>query len=104
MSDRLSVDPEDLRTHTSHIQGLIERFEAVRSASTAITQADDAFGPLCEWIAPILEEKHAMVDARIDQGKRNLEGHVTALNATAESYEDADASAASDLDNIAGEL
>jgi len=104
MSDGYAVDPENLRAHTAHINSLIERFEAVRSASAAVTQADDAFGPLCAWIAPLLEEKHGDVDELIDQGKHNLESHVTALNASADLYEDADSSVASDIDDLAEEL
>jgi uncharacterized protein YukE len=104
MSESLSVDPGELREHVSHLQGLIDRIATVRSASTAITQADDAFGPLCAWIAPILEEKHGDTDELIDQARYNLETHVTELNATADAYEEADAAAASDLDELAGEL
>jgi uncharacterized protein YukE len=104
VSDRLDVDPEALRQHASRINGLKERIQMVRDASGSIAQADDAFGPLCEWIAPILEEKHGHVDELIDQGIHNLETHVTALNGSADDYETADADAASDFENLAGEM
>lgn len=104
MSTSIDVDPEELRNHSAHIQSLIDRIATVRAASTAISQADDAFGPLCEWIAPILEEKHGQTDELIDQAKSNLETHVTALNTTADAYEEADASAAAELDGLAGAM
>jgi hypothetical protein len=104
VSDGYTVEPDDIRAHVANINSLIERFETVRSASAAITQADDAFGPLCAWIAPLLEEKHGDVDELIDQGKHNLETHVAALNASADLYEDTDTASASDLDGLAGEL
>ena len=104
MSDRFDVDPEALRHHASRIDGLIQRIQMVRDASGSIAQADSAFGPLCEWIAPILEEKHGHVDELIDQGIHNLETHVTALNGSADDYETADADATSDFQNLAGEL
>lgn len=104
MSDSYAVEPDDIRAHAANINSLIERFETVRSASAAITQADDAFGPLCAWIAPLLEEKHGDVDELIDQGKHNLETHVAALSKSADLYEDSDGAAASDLDGLAGEL
>jgi hypothetical protein len=104
MSGIINVDPQELRTHSTHLQGLIARIETVRSASTAITQAGDAFGPLCAWMAPILEEKHGETDALIDQAKANLETHVTELGATADAYEEADSAAATDFGGLSGEL
>lgn len=104
MSGIINVDPYELRNHSGHLQGLIARIESVRSASAAISQADDAFGPLCAWMAPILEEKHGETDVLIDQAKANLETHVTELGASADAYEEADASAASDFDGLSGEL
>jgi uncharacterized protein YukE len=104
VSSSLDVDPEALRLHASRIAGLAQRIQTVRDASGAIAQADSAFGPLCEWIAPILEEKHGHVDELIDQGIHNLETHVTALNGSAEDYETADADVASGFESLAGEL
>jgi uncharacterized protein YukE len=104
MSGIINVDPQELRTHSAHIQDLVSRIESVRSASSAIAQADDAFGPLCAWMAPILEEKHGDTDTLIDQAKANLETHVTELGATADAYEEADAAAASDFDGLSGAL
>jgi hypothetical protein len=104
VSGSLDVDPETLRLHASRINGLIQRIQTVRDASGSIAQADSAFGPLCEWIAPILEEKHGHLDELVDQGIHNLETHVTALNGSADDYDAADAEAASEFENLGGEL
>ncbi len=104
MSAGIEVDPEELRAHASNLHELIQRFENVRSASAAIAEAPEAFGPLCEWMAGILEEKHALVDPLIDQGKANLDSHVDAINECAAAYEDSDVAAAKDLDDLFGEI
>jgi uncharacterized protein YukE len=104
VSTGIEVDPEELRTHAGHIDGLIQRYETVKAASAQIAAAPDAFGPLCEWMAGILEEKHQMVEPLFDKGKDNLGTHVEALRTCADLYEESDASAASDLDKLSGGL
>lgn len=104
MSSGIEVDPEELRTHAGHIDGLIQRFEAVKAASAHISAAPDAFGPLCEWMAGILEEKHQMIEPLFDKGASNLGTHVEALRTCADLYDDSDASAASDFGRLSGGL
>lgn len=104
MSSGIEVDPEELRTHAGNIDGLMARFETVKAASAQITAAPDAFGPLCEWMAGILEEKHQMVEPLIDKGRDNLGTHVEALRTCADLYEESDASAGSDFDKLGGDF
>ncbi|MBO3733461.1 type VII secretion target [Glycomyces niveus] len=104
MSSGIQVDPEELRTHAGHIDSLIARFETVKAASAQITAAPDAFGPLCEWMAGILEDKHQMVEPLFDKGKSNLGTHVEALRTCADLYEESDASAGGDFDKLGGEI
>lgn len=104
MSNGIEVDPEELRTHAGHIDGLIQRYETVKAASAAITAAPDAFGPLCEWMAGILEEKHQLVEPLFDKGRNNLDTHVQALRTCADLYEESDASAGSDFEKLSGGL
>ncbi|MEV3935040.1 type VII secretion target [Glycomyces sp. NPDC049804] len=102
MSGGIEVDPEELRTHAGHIDGLIQRFETVQAASAEITAAPDAFGPLCEWMAGILEDKHQMVEPLFGKGISNLGTHVEALRTCAELYEESDAGAGSEFDRLSG--
>lgn len=104
MSAGIEVDPEELRTHAGHIDGLIARYEAVKAASAQITAAPDAFGPLCEWMAGILEDKHQMVEPLIERGASNLGTHVEALRTCADLYEESDAGSAEDFSRLSGEL
>lgn len=104
MSGGIEVDPEELRAHAGHIDGLVQRFATVKSASAQITAAPDAFGPLCEWMAGILEEKHQLVEPLFDQAIRSLGTNVEALRTCADVYEESDADAAGDLDGLSGEL
>ncbi|WP_026923209.1 type VII secretion target [Glycomyces arizonensis] len=104
MSGGIEVDPEELRTHATHIDGLVQRIETVKSAAAQITAAPDAFGPLCEWMAGILEEKHQMVEPLFDQGMQSLGSNAEALRVCADVYEDSDAAGAGDLDKLNGEM
>lgn len=104
MSGGIEVDPEELRVHAAHLDGLIQRFETVKAAAAQISASPDAFGPLCEWMAGILEEKHQMVEPLFDQGMTSLGSNADALRACADVYEDADAVTAGDLDKLGGEL
>ncbi|MFG3339131.1 type VII secretion target [Glycomyces sp. NPDC048151] len=104
MSSGIEVDPEELRTHAGHIDGLMQRFATVKDASAQITAAPDAFGPLCEWMAGILEDKHQMIEPLFDKGKDNLGTHVEALRTCADLYDESDASAGSEFDKLGGEF
>lgn len=102
MSSGIEVDPEELRTHAGNIDGLIQRYETVKAASAQITAAPDAFGPLCEWMAGILEEKHQMIEPLFDKGAGNLGTHVEALRTCADLYEESDAGTASEFGRLSG--
>ena len=88
----------------SVIDGLIARYEAVKAASAQITAAPDAFGPLCEWMAGILEDKHQMVEPLFERGASNLGTHVEALRTCADLYEESDAGSAEDFSRLSGDL
>ncbi|WP_026931573.1 type VII secretion target [Glycomyces tenuis] len=104
MSGGIEVDPEELRTHAGHVESLIQRYETVKAASAEITAAPDAFGPLCEWMAGILEEKHTMIEPLFDKAAHNLGTHVDTLRECADTYEESDTTAAGDLDKLFEEM
>jgi uncharacterized protein YukE len=104
VSGGIEVDPEELRTHAAHIESLVQRIETVKSAAAEITAAPDAFGPLCEWMAGILEAKHQMVEPLFDQGMQSLGSNVEALRTCADVYEESDTTAAGDLGKLNGEM
>jgi hypothetical protein len=104
MSDQLKVDAEELRSHASNLRSVHERFAAVKEASGHISQADDAYGQLCQWLPPILEGRHVAQDELVDAIAFNVNALAEAVEACADDYEGADSEAAADFDSQAGEL
>ena len=87
------VDPEQIRAHAENVAMLRDRFGAVKSASTHISQNDAAYGTLCGWISGILEGRHARQDLLIAGVEENLAVVVQELRKTAEMYENIDGDA-----------
>lgn len=104
MSDRFNVDPEQLRTHAGNLDRIADSFADVLGASAHIAQDDTAYGLLCQWIPPILEERHQEQDDITELLKTNLGKVASALRDAADAYEEADGSAAGDMKRIESDL
>lgn len=102
MSDGFSVDARQIRAHAAKVEGIQQRFAAVKSASSAIIQDDAAYGMLCGWMAGILEARHAKQNELYAYVEENLRLASDALVRTGQDYEFADDAAAERLRKAGG--
>jgi uncharacterized protein YukE len=99
-----SVDPEQLRTHAQNLDGLADAFADILGAGDHITQDDEAYGLLCQWIPPILADRQQEQKDITQLLQTNLGKIAAALREAAADYEAADEDAASGLDRAGSEL
>jgi hypothetical protein len=104
MGDGYTVNPEELRAHAANLEALKDRFAAVKSASTHITQDDQAYGLLCGWISAVLEGRHQKQDQLVAFAEENLALAARSLRASADEYEAKDTDAAAAMNAIRGDL
>lgn len=104
MGDGYTVDVEQLRTHAGNIDGLKDRFGAVKGASSHIAQNDQAYGLLCGWIAAVLEGKHKRQDELISYVEENLNLVSRSLRDSAADYEEMEATNTDSMTRIQGDL
>jgi hypothetical protein len=104
MGNGYTVNPEELRTHAAHLDALKDRFAAIKSASTHITQDASAYGVLCGWISGILEGRHQKQDQLIAFAEENLALAAQSLRDSADEYEAKDGDAAKAMNAIQGDL
>ncbi|MEU5873934.1 type VII secretion target [Glycomyces sp. NPDC047369] len=104
MGTHLEVDPDELDAHAANIMTLHDRFDAVLSAIDAVSQDDQAYGVICQFLPPILEGRQSVQRELTAREQGNLERLAQALKDTATSYREADETAAADLGRIEGEL
>ena len=99
-----SVDPEQLRTHAQNLNGLSDAFADVLGAIDHITEDDEAYGLLCQWIPPILSERQQTQKDITQLLQTNLGKIAEALRETAADYEAADEQAAADFERHESDL
>jgi hypothetical protein len=102
MADGFAVDAQQIRAHAARIEGIQQRFSAVKAASAAIAQDDQAYGMLCGWMAGILEKRHVRQDQLIAYVEENLRLAADSLIRTSQDYESADDAAAERLRRAGG--
>ncbi|MEV6350529.1 type VII secretion target [Actinoplanes sp. NPDC051851] len=87
MSDGFEVDIEALRAHATAMWAIHDRFAAIKAASGTIAQADDAYGQLCRFFPPILEERHRDQDEGVGMLAENIDLLARGIKRTADTYE-----------------
>ena len=97
MSDSFQVDSSQLLRHAGNVRAVSDQLAAIKSASSAISQDDSAYGLLCGWISAILERRHAGQDDLYSYVEENLRLMADALDATARDYDAVDHHAESDI-------
>ncbi|TLF93558.1 ESX-1 secretion-associated protein [Nocardia cyriacigeorgica] len=98
MTDALpvQVDPEELRTHATNVDGLRDPMGQALEAARAVSAPSDAFGKLCAFLPPLF------VDSVETDGVTALEAALTALSEDAGKLRSAaDSFAAADGSNAA---
>ncbi|MQM28234.1 type VII secretion target [Glycomyces albidus] len=96
MSDHFQVVTDDLRTHAATIDSVRERFGAVLSAIDTVAQDDQAYGIICQFLPPILQNRQDEQKELTTLAQENLELLAQALNDTADEYDAVDEAVASD--------
>lgn len=99
-----AADTEQIRAHAAQIEALRSGFDAVRNASTHISQNDQAYGQLCGWISGILETRHQRHDELVAYLDENLRLVAERLRDTADSYDGVDGDTASAMGRISNRL
>lgn len=87
MSGGFQVDVEALRAHAAALSAIHDRFAAIKSASSTIFQADEAYGQLCQFFPPILEGRHRDQDKGVEMLAENIELLAAGIKKTADSYQ-----------------
>jgi hypothetical protein len=90
MAAGFTVELEELRVHSRHLDAFQARFDKVAAASTHITQDTQAYGTLCAWIGLVLEGRHQRQDQLVSFAARNVSQVSRAILKQAASYEEAD--------------
>ena len=85
----------------SRFSAFATEFDAILTASQAISQDDEAYGLLCEWIPAVLEGRHQEFDELMRFGQENMTLLSNAIQSTANSYISADEDTAMDFDGLA---
>jgi len=90
MSSAFEVVPEDLVTHASHLDGLVDRLARAADAAKTVSMSDSAYGLVCQFVPPFvnpMEEKAMAAIEAAAEGVRTTAGNV---RGTATSYQDVD--------------
>ena len=102
MPDAFQVDSSQLFRHAANVRAVRDQLAAIKSASSAISQDDRAYGVLCGWISAILERRHHGQDQLYTYVEENLQLLVEALEATGRDYDAADSNAQSMIRSAGG--
>ena len=87
MSGGFEVDIEALRAHASAMSAIHDRFAAIKAASGTIFQADDAYGQLCQFLPPVMEERHRDQDTGVAMLAENIELLAAGIKRNADAYQ-----------------
>lgn len=87
MHGGFEVNVEALRAHATAMLAIHDRFAAVMAASGTIFQADEAYGQLCQFLPPILEERHRDQDKGVGMLAENIALLAAGIKKNADAYE-----------------
>ena len=103
MADGFAVVVEQLRAHARNVDGVRDRFGAVKAASAHITQNSNAYGMLCSWMPAVLEGRHTKQNELYAYVEENLSLVVQRLRQAADAYEATDRSNADNVNAVTTE-
>ncbi|SFJ82577.1 Excreted virulence factor EspC, type VII ESX diderm [Amycolatopsis sacchari] len=87
------VDPDELRTHASHVDALVDRLNTAVDAANTVVMDDSAYGLLCAFLPPIINK--TTQDDATDALRAAVEGMGNTadnVRAAADGYEEQDRS------------
>lgn len=100
MAEGFEVDIEALRAHATAMSAIHDRFAAIKAASGTIFQADDAYGELCQFLPPVLEQRHRDQDTGVGMLAENIELLAAGIRKTADAYQQTEESTTGDFDSF----
>jgi hypothetical protein len=100
MHGGFEVDIEALRAHATAMLAIHDRFAAVMAASGTIFQADEAYGQLCQFLPPILEERHRDQDRGVGMLAENIALLAAGIKKTTDAYERTEESTTDGFDSF----
>ncbi|GAB3694968.1 type VII secretion target [Saccharopolyspora tripterygii] len=90
MADQMNVVTENLRAHSSAVDGVADQMTQAADAAQQVTMNDDAYGILCQPFAMLLQPfEENGVDA-LKKAVESLEKIAEDVRATAEEYQAVD--------------
>lgn len=101
MGEGYQVDIDQLHQLSARFESFTTEFDSILTASQAISQDDEAYGLLCEWIPAILEGRHEAFDELMRYGQENMSLLSSVIRSTAEEYENADEDTATAFTDLA---
>jgi hypothetical protein len=104
MAEHFDVVTDDLRAHAANIDAVRERFAAVLSAIESVSQDDEAYGIICQFLPPVLADRQAEQKELTSMAQENLEMLAEAVRGTADDYEAADEATAREQHSIQDQL
>jgi hypothetical protein len=104
MAGHIDVVTDDLRTHATNIDAIRERFGAVLGAIDSVSQDNEAYGIICQFLPPVLAGRQSDQKELTGMAQENLELLAEALRTTADDYEAADEATAQEQRSIHDQL
>jgi hypothetical protein len=90
MSSAFEVVPEELETHASHIDGLVDRLSTCADAARTVSMSDSAYGLICQFVPPFVNPMEEKAMAAIDAAHEAVGKTADNVRAVATTYEDQD--------------
>ncbi|MEU4694878.1 type VII secretion target [Actinoplanes sp. NPDC023714] len=90
----MRADPDDLRRHASHLDGVLAR---ARFAGDDTRMTADAYGHLCVIVPILLEQVRTPLIEAIETAARAVGDSAEAVRRAADDYEHTDGTNATDL-------
>lgn len=86
----LFTDAAELRAYAEYLRTEAQEFETIRKYVHATACDKSGFTGLLSLLQPGVDVVRALFDETLDYGKSKLEGTASAVDATAQVYEDVD--------------
>jgi uncharacterized protein YukE len=95
MANEMNVVTENLRAHSSKVDGVVDQLNTALDASQQVTMNNEAYGILCQPFAMMLQPVEMYGVQALQKAVSALEGIAENVRGTAEDYQamDDDASA-----------
>jgi hypothetical protein len=84
------VVPEELATHASHLDGLMDRLAMAADAARTVSMSDRAYGLICQFVPPFVNPMEQKAMSAIDAAAEGVGATADNVRAAATGYEQDD--------------